>query len=301
MSGGLQDIKKRIKSVTNTKQVTKAMEAVSASKMRKAVAAALISRNYSNLGWQLINNLARVTDEKNHPLLKNKKKIENILLIFISSDKGLCGGFNAQIIRQMENFFKENNEKNIDVIAVGKKGQAVLKKINKNIIGAYENISIDPKISELRPISQTALKSFVENKYDTINIIFTDFKSAIAQKPVVRQLLPLQKEFEELIGDEKNKSKIDKDNLIEYIFEPDTKKLLNYILPRLLEVQVYQAILESSASEHSARMMAMKNATDSATDMIRELTLTYNQARQASITQEIAEISAGKAALEDKN
>ncbi|MFH0819129.1 MAG: ATP synthase F1 subunit gamma [Patescibacteria group bacterium] len=300
MSGGLQDIKKRIKSVKNIKQVTKAMEAVSASKMRKSVAAALTSKNYSNLGWQLINNLAKVTDENKHPLLKKKNKINNLLLIFLTSDKGLCGGFNSQIIRQMEQFLKINNDKNIDVIAIGKKGQRVLKKINKNIIGAYQNMSNEVSPNMLRPIAKTALDGFMQGKYDQVNIVFTDFKSAMNQVPIVRQLLPLQKDFQNLVGDAKNeKTTNETDDVLEYIFEPNTEELLDFILPRLLEIQIYQAVLESNASEHSARMLAMKNATDSAIDMIHDLTLTYNQARQASITQEIAEISAGRAAQEE--
>lgn len=297
MAGGLHEIKKRIKSVSNTRQVTKAMEAVSASKMKKSTDRALTSRDYSSLGWQLINNLAKVTDEKSHPLLKRADKVENLLVIFITSDKGLCGGFNAQVIRQMESFLKENEDKKIDVLAIGKKGQKVLKKLNKEILGAYEGFSEDPSVAQLRPIAQTALEEFISGKYDQVNIVFTDFKSAISQEPIVRQLLPLES-FEELVGREKDKEEV-KEDLTEYIFEPSPKKLLDAILPRLVETQIFQAMLESAASEHSARMMAMKNATDAANDMINELTLTFNQARQAAITQEIAEISAGSAALED--
>lgn len=299
MAGGLQDIKKRIKSVGNTRQVTKAMEAVSASKMRKSTNQALTSRDYSSLGWQLINNLAKVTDEKNHPLLKKADKVENLLLIFITSDKGLCGGFNAQVIRQMDNLLKNNQDKKIDIIAIGKKGQRVLKKLSKEIIGAYEGFSENPSIQQLRPVAQTSLEGFTSGQYQQVNIIFTDFKSAISQQPVVRRLLPLQ-DLEDLVGPEKNK--VETQDLVsttEYIFEPNPQELLDAILPRLLEVQIYQAMLESAASEHSSRMMAMRNATDSANEMINELTLTFNQARQAAITQEIAEISAGSAALED--
>ncbi len=301
MAGGLHDIKKRIKSVSNTRQVTKAMEAVSASKMRKSTDQALTSRDYSSLGWKLINNLAKVTNEKSHPLLKKSDKIENLLLIFITSDKGLCGGFNAQVIRQMNGFLENNKDKKIDVIAIGKKGQKVLQKLNHEIIGAYEGFSENPNIVQLRPIAQTALEEFKSGKYDQVNIVFTDFKSAISQEPIVRQLLPLES-MEDLVGAEKDKEPESPDegsDTTEYIFEPSSRKLLDAILPRLLETQIYQAMLESTASEHSARMLAMRNATDAATDMIDELTLTFNQARQASITQEIAEISAGSAALED--
>lgn len=316
MAGGLHDIKKRIKSITSTRQVTKAMEAVAASKMRKAVDKTLASRDYSNLGWQLISDLAQVTEEKMHPLLKHRDEIKKILCIFITSDRGLCGGLNSQVIRQLHGFFKKNEDKEIEVIALGKKGQHVLKKIDKKIVGAYEGMADDPTLLALRPIAQTALKGFIENKYDQVNIVFTDFKSALAQEPVVRQLLPLQEELEEIVGPESDSaqavadreaaagkkdkgetSKSASEQPTEYLFEPSPRRLLDSILPRLLEVQIYQAVLESTASEHSARMLAMRNATDSATEMIDELTLTFNQARQASITQEIAEIAAGRAAL----
>lgn len=299
MPGGLQQLKKRIKSIKSTKQVTKAMEAVAASKMRKAVDKALVSRNYSGLGWQLINNLASVTDESMHPLLKKRDKVQKILLIFITSDKGLCGGFNSQVIRTMLQFFEENKDKEIEIIAIGKKGQHVLKKIDKKIIGAYQGMAENPTLASLRPVVQTALTSFVDNQYDQVNIIFTDFKSALVQKPILRQLLPLQKDsLENIIGPDKQEKNHSQD-VTEYLFEPDAKRLLDYLLPRLMEVQIYQAMLESTASEHSARMLAMRNATDSASDMIYDLTLSYNQIRQSSITQEIAEISAGRIALEN--
>lgn len=296
MAGGLQDIKRRIKSVSSTRQVTKAMEAVSASKMRKSVQRALTSRNYSSLGWQLIQNLARVSDESKHPLLNKRQEIKNILVIFITSDKGLCGGLNSQVIRQLMNFFKTHTDKNIEVLAIGKKGQRILKKINKNVIGAYDKLSEQPTLKALQPIARTALEGYVSGKYDQVQIIFTDFKSALAQKPLTRQLLPLIN-MDELVGADQDKT-AEKKDITEYIFEPDPERLLEFVLPRLLEVQIYQALLESSASEHSSRMLAMRNATDSATEMIKALNLNYNQARQASITQEIAEISAGSAALE---
>ncbi len=298
MPGGLQDIKKRIKSISSTRQVTKAMEAVSASKMRQATGRALTSRDYSALGWQLINNLAKATDSSQHPLLKKSLAPKNILLIFIASDKGLCGGFNSQVIRQMYAFFESQADKNIALIAIGKKGQHILRKLGKNIIGAYEGLSEKPTILNLRPIVQTALTGFISGQYDQVNIIFTDYQSALVQKPISRQLLPLQT-MEDVVGATKDRAANSALPPVEYLFEPDTRQLLDAILPRLLEVQIYQAMLESAASEYSARMLAMRQATDSANEMIKGLTLTYNQARQSSITQEIAEISAGRAALED--
>lgn len=299
MPGGLQQLKKRIKSIKSTKQVTKAMEAVAASKMRKAVEKALVSRDYSSLGWQLINNLAQTADESMHPLLRKREKINKILLIFITSDKGLCGGLNSQIIRIMQQFLEDNKNKEIEVISIGKKGQHVLRKINKKIIGAYQGMAENPTMASLRPIVQTAIASFTDNIYDQVDIIFTDFKSALSQKPAFRQLLPLQKEgIENIVGPEKQQKSVIND-MTEYIFEPNQKRLLDYLLPRLMEVQIYQAMLESTASEHSARMLAMRNATDSASEMIYDLTLSYNQIRQSSITQEIAEISAGRIALEN--
>lgn len=281
-------IRRRIKSVSNTKKITKAMEMVSASKMRRAVNAVLATRPYSNLGWATVAELANVTNQKFHPLLRRVGKIEKILVVAIASDRGLCAGFNAQITRKIIDFAKN---KQCDFVTIGKKITDLAKSLKWNIVAAFTQLSNNPSILDVRPVAKLVIDDFIAEKYDKVFLAYTDFESTIKQIPRVNQLLPIGNSV----------SAIEKAKLpynYEYQFEPTPQEVLDMILPRLIEVQIYQAILESSASEHSARMVAMKNASDAAGDMIDDLTFTFNQARQATITREIAEISAGKAALE---
>lgn len=293
MPTALRFIRKRIKSIKSTRQVTKAMEAVSASKMRKAVAAALASRNYSGLGWELVENLA-VAGVKEHPLLKENES-KKILAILITSDRGLCGGLNTQVIKK---FLASISGQEIDIVTIGKKGQNSMRRFKQNIVATFLGLSDKPLILGIRPISKMVVEEYTKGTYSRVLIAFSDFKSVMKQIPTMRQLLPIKKEtLEEVVGPENQPAASNQQPATEYIFEPDTKTLLDAMLPRLIEIQIYQALLESAASEHSARMMTMRNATDNASSMIDELTLTYNQARQATITQEIAEISAGRAAL----
>lgn len=297
MASGLQYIRKRIKSIKNTRQVTKAMEAVAASKMRKSVEKALKSREYAMLAAEMIENLTRQGVAAHHPLVK-KYAGKKILVLLITSDRGLCGGFNAQIMKSMMEYAKKQDMEKIEFVCLGKKGQATLRRNGKNVMASFESID-HPDSQNIIPVSQFLTGEYLKGEYEKVMIAFTDFKSALKQTPTIRQLLPLSYAITEVAGPEKNET-AEKSvwQETEYIFEPDREEVLNFLIPRLLETQVYQTLLESSAAEHSARMFAMRNATDNASDIINGLTLTYNQARQAGITQEIAEISAGKAALE---
>ncbi len=310
-------IKSRIKSVGNTKKITKAMEMVAAAKMRKATEAAVNTRTYATMAWDLLVSLSKVQKEK-LPLLE-VRPVKKLLVVLITSNRGLCGSFNSNIIRKISAQLKDpknisrqrtemgevepSEEIEIDVLGIGKKGADFAKKNNYNLIASYSEFSDTPKLDAVMPISQMIIDEYVKGNYDKVVVAYTDFKSAIAQVAKLRQVLPisevdLEKMLYELGKNEENEKVEAETKVADYLFEPSKSEVLKTILPRLVETQIYQAVLESSASEHSARMMAMRNASDAAEDMIKELNLTFNKARQAAITQEIAEIAGGAAALE---
>jgi F-type H+-transporting ATPase subunit gamma len=216
------------------------------------------------------------------------------LVIICSSDKGLCGGFNAHGLKAALAFLASRSGDNIRVVTVGKKANAAVKRAGFEISATFEAISNAPSFEGSKPVGSYAVSEFTEGRADRVFIMFTDYQSALRQVPTVEQILPLIPEADLPKALEREQGTDESD----ITFEPDPGIVLSNLLPKLVETRVYQALLESSASEHSSRMMAMRSATDNATSMIDDLTLTYNQARQASITQEISEISAGKAALE---
>jgi len=302
-----REIKRRIKSIGNTKKITKAMELVSAAKMRKAVNNVLTSRAYADLAWNAVLDLAARTESKYHPLLI-KREVNKIGLVLITSNRGLCGSFNHQIINKTIAFIKQqkqNNDLEIELILIGKKGREVMLKRKYSIIAEFPKLDITTQIEEIRSLSHLVIEDYLANKYDEVVIAYTDFISSLSQKPRILQLLPLEPEKQdEYLGEvesakQKGSTKSEAHaEKFEYLFEPSAEEVLSAMLPRLIEVKIYQAILESDASEHSARMMAMQNASLAASDMIDSLTLAYNQARQAAITTELADISGGKAALE---
>ncbi|MBI4993151.1 MAG: ATP synthase F1 subunit gamma [Candidatus Magasanikbacteria bacterium] len=317
MAVNTKAIKRRIKSVGNTKKITKAMEMVAAAKMRKATEAAINTRTYAAMAWNLLVNLSKVQQVK-LPLLE-VRQVKKLLVILFTSNRGLCGSFNANIIRKTaaqltdpKNISRHRSAgKNIepsdkieiDVIGVGKKGAQFAKKMGYNLIAAFTDFSDTPKLTDILPLSKMVIDEYQKKNYDKVVVAYADYKSAILQIAKLRQVLPISEvDLEKMFGDAVQNTTYNlqlttTQELGEYIFEPDKSAVLNIILPRLVETQVYQAALESAASEHSARMMAMRNASDSASDMIKELTLTFNKARQAGITQEIAEIAGGAAAL----
>lgn len=307
------DIKRRIKSVKNTKKITKAMELVSASKMRKAVSRVLATRSYAKVAWETLVKLSQKVDINLTPLFAKRVPIKNIYLIVISSNRGLCGGFNANIINKAIQFIKKSNNSsnnkettNINIITVGKKAYTGLVKYNCTVSmkADFEKKDVTTSLTDIYSISRLVLDDYINGLCDKVLITYTDYESALRQIPNVIQLLPIDaKDLENMLGNtqEAKKEKIDsleEKDFEEYILEPDAKNLLDSIAPKIIEVKLYQALLESDASEHSARMMAMKNASESADDMMKTLSFAYNRARQAGITQEISEISAGKASLE---
>ena len=315
----LKDIRRRIKSINNTAKITRAMEMVSAAKMKKAIDSVLAIRDYAHSAWSILGNLSRAFERYDYGLLE-VRPVKKVLIVIVTSNRGLCGSFNSQIIKkvmkQIENPESltinrvgdkkisagvEKEKVKIDFITVGRKGESLVRRLKKNIIATFPELTYLPGIESVRPLSKIVIDEYLKKNYDKVVVAYTDFVSAISQEPKIRQLLPVSKiDLEKQIADidnlreEYNLNKPVK----EYKVEPSPRKVLKHIFPRLIEMQIYHAILESNASKESARMMAMRNATDSAKEIAEDLTLMHNQIRQMKITQEISEISAGRAALE---
>ncbi len=294
-------LKSRIKSIQNTMKITKAMELVAATKMRKAVNQVLASRSYSDLAWDILTRIKSKTNSKWHPLLNDIKQPKRVLLVVISSNRGLCGGYNTQLSREVTRYIRAREESTFELALVGKKARSLLSIFGDHIIADFIKEDVITQINEIFSLSHFILDDFTKLKYDAVVVAYTDFISSLKQIPRLRQLLPIQGK-DEYLGEIDTKQSTFKSQMkkngSEYLFEPDAERVLNQLLPRLIEIQLYQAYLEANASEHAARMMAMRSASDAASDLIFDLQLNFNQARQAAITREIAEISAGKAVLE---
>ncbi|HEX8974183.1 MAG TPA: ATP synthase F1 subunit gamma [Patescibacteria group bacterium] len=314
-----KDIRRRIKSINSTKKITRAMEMVSAAKMRRAVGSVIGVRPYAHAAWGVLTNLARAFESSQHGFLA-VRPVKNVLMIVVTSDRGLCGSFNTQIAKKIkeeilhperlkvnrigkqkiESTIKDEELK-IDFITVGKKGESMVRKMQREIIAAFGDSSKFIAAADIKPVSKIVMEEYLAKKYDKVVTIYTDYVSAVTQQTKIRQILPIsQIDIEKQIAEMDVLAKeygLDEPK-IEYKVEPSPREVVEFIFPRLIEMQIFHAILESAASEHSARMMAMRNATDAASEMSADLTLMYNQIRQGKITQEIAEISAGRAALE---
>ncbi len=261
------------------------MELVAASKMRRAIAATLRGRPYYKEAWATIRSVLRSSPDLAHPLLAAKAGAHKTLIVLYTSDRGLAGGFNSNMIRATLAQIKTIGLDQVDLLAVGKKGADALERQGVKIIARFPALSNNPVFADLLPVARLALEGFLKGEYKMVTLAYTDYISGISQKPRLVDLLPLLPDME-------------KPNTGEYTFEPSPAEVLDRVLPALTETLVWHSLLESTASEHAARMMAMHSASDAAKDMLNSLTFTYNQVRQAGITQEIAEISSGKAALE---
>ena len=285
----LQDIRKRIKSVKNSEKITKAMKMVSAAKLKKAQEEVRKSKAYANKMDEVVSRLAKRLEgqgEAPHLLLQahaDKKRIE---LVVLTSDRGLCGAFNSNIIRKAQKFLREEKSKHelVRVSTIGRKGFEALKREGVEIRENYTDILHHPSHLRASQIAEQLAESYVEDHIDAIYLVYNEFKSAISQQVVIRQLLPIIPA--EVIEDP-----------VDYLYEPSQKELLDHLLPKHLGTQLFQAFLESVASEHGARMTAMENATRNAKEVISSLTLKYNRARQAAITKELMEIIGGAEAL----
>lgn len=296
-----REIKRRIRSIQNTHKITKAMEMVAAAKMRKAVRQVLATRAYANAAWQIVKDLSAKTDPSHHPLLQKHDKVKKIGLVLITSNRGLCAGFNREIVENVAEYINKQKEQykelQTEIILMGKKGRDIMFKYNQKVAADYTKQDVATGVADITTMAKLVVSDYISQKYDKVVVAYTDYQSAMMQKPKIKKILPVEREDDELgyISGETKKEDL-KD--YEYLFEPSPDLVLEQMLYRLIELQIYQALLESNASEHSARMLAMRNASDAASDMIFDLTLTYNQARQQSITAELADISAGRAAVE---
>ena len=295
---GTKEIKRRIKSVKNTKKITKAMELVSASKMKRAVSATLASRLYAEYSWKILTSVATNIKDSTNPLFK-EREVKNILFVLITSNRGLCGAYNAQVIKKAISLLKlEEKNTNIDFITIGKKGDTALRRIDKNIIASFVELPDKVSISDILPVSKLVMDEYISLRYDKVLIAFTDFISALNQKPNIKQILPISKNdfAEALLSQGQNKASAT-EKKIDYLFEGDFDTLISSLAEKITRMQIYQMLLESNASEQSSRMVAMKNASEASGEMIDDLTLVFNKARQANITREISEISAGMASV----
>lgn len=296
-----------MKAVRSTRQVTKAMELVSASKMRRAVSSAQMLRQYALTSWRILQRIA-VVHPGVHPFLA-EKPVKNVLAILFSSDRGLCGSLNAQLLKAVAQYTEGLKSiasfEKVDFVVTGRKGQQFLVRAKQNVIAAFPALSNHPTFRDVLPIARMATEGFLAGTYDHIVLMYPDFVSPLVQDPTMKVLLPFSRtELKEMIDSlgirhrGKKEAAETPEEVAEYKFEPSQEEVLKTILPQLTEMQVYQGVLEAAASEHSARMVAMRNATDNATDILGDLTLTYNRTRQEKITSELTELSAAKAALD---
>ncbi len=283
---GLRDIKRRIVSVKSTRQITKAMKMVAAAKLRKAQEAVVASRPYASKMAEVMGALGSVSQEVTHPLLA-KREEKNILIIVFSYEKGLCGEFNANVFKAVHTLIRENEGKGIYVTVIGKKGRDFWKRRNVTMEKAYVNYTRDINYQFAQKISKDLIETFTQEKVDKIYMVYNKFRSAAVQDPTAVQLLPV----------EPAGGKTDEAAGSDMLFEPSGEAVLSAILEKYVEVQIFQALIESWASENGSKLVAMDNATRNAGEMITALTLQYNRARQAAITKELIEIVSGADAL----
>lgn len=299
---GIREIKKRIRSIKNIAQIARALEAEAATKVRKAQARALASRAYSEKAWEILLNVqnASPTGVSLHPLLTEREEVNTILIVLITSDRGLAGAYNANIIRTATRFAQRMG-KPVKFVAVGKKGRDSLIRAKEDVIAEFTGLSAQPTLAELSPISRLVIDEFLSGGVDDVYIAYTDFINTITQRPAVLGWLPLMPHTiedqvaAEFVKDVPSVTAGDSN----YEYEPSPQAILDEIVPRFTELQLYQAMLEAQASEYSARMVAMRNASDNASQLTEDLTLEYNKARQATITAEILDIVGGAEALQD--
>jgi len=285
-----QDIRRRIKSIRNTAQITKAMQMVAASKMRKAQQHALAGRPYAGLMNKVLVSLQKQTDHKLHPLLQ-VRPIKKELVLVISTDKGLAGALNTNLLREAARFEPDKT----GFVVSGRKARQFLARTKRELLADFE-LKDSPSFVETKPIAQFVTEKFLNREVDKVSVLYTHFINTINQQPVVQTLLPIS-DFTLAKGEEGGSPKEGADPMVGYLFEPSAEAVLDVMLPYYIQYQVYQMILDARASEHSARMVAMKNATDNAQEFIKDLTLEYNKMRQASITTELLEIATAQMAL----
>ena len=299
---GTHEIRRRIKSVKNTGKITRAMEMISSVKMRKAAAQVVALRPYARSAWEVLSAVSRARDVRDTSPLLAERPLKKSLFVVVTSNRGLCGSFNTQVLRRLraDTASLRANGASVEFVSLGRKGDAGLKFLDGDIIASFPNAVTNPSALEIRSISKFLFGGFESRRWDRISLVYTDFVSALVQKVRVHQVLPFfERDAEEQIAEMSKESiAIGADVLrAEYSIEPAPEAVLRGLLFRLVEAQVLHAVLESNASQEAARMVAMRNASDAAKEMTGNFTLLYNQLRQAKVTQEIAELSAGMAAV----
>ena len=286
---GAKEIRSKIASIKNTQKITRAMEMVAASKMKKTQERMRASKPYASKIYDVVKHIARANSEYRHPFM-SAREIKRVGVIVMTSDRGLCGGLNANLFREtlmtMRPWHDQGLE--VDLCVIGRKGQAYFKRVGGRVIASVDQLGDTPGVADLIGVVKVMLDAFYDGKIDALHIVYNEFVNTMTQKPGFKQLLPLP------ISEE------DVNNLghhWDYIYEPEAKELLDALLERYIELQVYQGVVENIACEQAAKMIAMKSATDNAGELIKEFQLAYNKARQAAITQELAEIVGGADAI----
>ena len=283
-----KEVRTKIASIQNTQKITKAMEMVAASKMRKAQERMAANRPYAKKMRSVVGHVASANIEYHHPYLMQRDEVKRVGYIVVSTDRGLCGGLNTNAFKSGISSMREWSEKGaeVDVVTIGKKAQGFFKRMGSNIVGQVMDLGDKPEMADLVGTIKIMLDAYDEGNIDRLYIVENEFINTMTQKPSVTQLLPAEPDVDEKLT-----------HHWDYIYEPDAKAVVDHLMVRYIESLVYQAVVENVACEMAARMFAMKSATDNAGDLIDELQLVYNKARQAAITQEISEIVAGAAAV----
>jgi len=290
-----REVRLRIRSIKNIAQLTRALQTVSASKVRRAMAAMLNTRPYATKAWQVLTHIAGQPGRASlHPMLTRRPEVKNVLVVLLTSDRGLAGAYNTNIVRYCLQRF-DKHPVPVQYVTVGRKGRDILLRLRKNILAEFSNLPAAPSFADVSTIGRLVVDDFLSEKVDEVYLVYTDFISMVRQVPTIKKLLPLEVDTGE--GRVAAFGQATRGPAAAYIYEPGEQELLDDLIPRFTALQVYQAILESLASEHAARMVAMKNATDSASELAGMLTLEYNKARQQSITSEMLDIAGGAEAL----
>lgn len=289
-----REMRLRIRSVKNISQVTRALQAVSASKVRKAISALMGTRPYATKAWQVLTHVAGQPGRDSlHPLLTGRTEIKKTLVVVVSGDRGLAGAYNTNLIRFVLRTFA-NYPTPVTFVAVGKKGRDLLLRRRMSVLADFSNLPAAPSFADVSAIGRLAVDEYLQEKFDEVFLVYTDYINMVKQVPTVKKLLPLEVDG----GADRVESFDHKSGpSAAYQYEPEEREILDEIIPRFTALQVYQAILESLASEHAARMVAMRNATDNAIELVSDLQLQYNKVRQQSITSDMLDIAGGAEAL----
>jgi len=295
MSGKLKEVRLRIASVKSTAQITKAMKLVAAAKLRKAQEAITEMRPYSEKLSSMLSNIVEASSGDISLDMATEREVKNVLIVSVTSNRGLCGGFNSNVVKETKRVLADYQDKgisNITVLSIGKKGTEVFSKFeNVTLIDEYSEVVADLSFEKIGAIAQKVMANFDDNSIDEAKIIYTKFKNAAVQETTTESFLPIAQP-EKSEEEEVSKTKAD------FAFEPDKNQLINILVPKILKTQLFKTVLDSNASEQGARMTAMDQATENANELIKDLKIEYNRARQAAITTELTEIVSGAAALE---